>query len=346
MRTDPIKFSSRGGIVLDDRVVCDGFIYGVPIRVQTHVHDDHMIDFNTSKGNQTIVMSKQSSDLLVEEYGADLGFRTRPGGNVRSIDVGPFIDVKGVNIQLLSSGHMLGAVQVAVEGTDGQLLGYSGDFNWPLETIIQVDTLVVDSTYGSPERARTYSQEEVDTRFVELINRQLLEGPVHIKAHRGTLERVLELIDVIPGTPIIAAKRLCSEIQVYQRFGYNTPSLLQSNSEEATLAIESGRYIRLYGKGDGDLFGITDGTTIGLSAYMAQANDAVLQMSDRAFRIAMTCHADFSGTLEYIKATGARRVITDNHRSGHAVTLASEIESKLGIDASPSQLNHSKVWGQ
>jgi Cft2 family RNA processing exonuclease len=310
---------------------------------------DHMGGFDFSKGNQTIVLSEPTKELLINEYADDwdLVMRSRPGGNIKSINTGQFVDLEGIKIQILSSGHMLGAVQVAVETTDGQLHGYSGDFNWPLEKVIQVDTLVVDSTYGSPERARLYSQEEVNTRFLQILSQQLVKTPpVHIKAHPGTLQRALELIDIGPTVPLVAPKKLCSEIQVYQRFGYNIPSPLMIGSEEAALAIESGRYIRLYSRGDGDLFGITDGTAINLSAFMAQANDPVLEFSDRSFSIAMTCHADFAGTLDYIKATGAKRVITDNSRSGHAVTLANEIQSRLGIEASPSEHSYSREWGK
>jgi Cft2 family RNA processing exonuclease len=38
---------------------------------------------------------------------------------------------------LLSSGHMLGAVQVALEMPDGRRIGYPGDFHWPVDDVIQ-----------------------------------------------------------------------------------------------------------------------------------------------------------------------------------------------------------------
>lgn len=337
-----IKVASNGGIVLGQQVVCDGFFAGVNVRVQTHIHLDHMSDFDMSKGYHIIVMSEPTRELLMVEFNADLPYRS----NLKAVSMGERFEIDGVHLELQSSGHMLGAVQVAVVLDDGSKVAYSGDFNWPLENVIEADILFVDSTYGSPDRTRTYTQEEVNSRFIELIIEHLSRGPVHVKAHRGTLERALELLDEATQVPMIAGKRLNSEIEVYRKFGYNIRPTLPLESDEGIEAISSGRYIRLYGTGDGDLFGITDGTAINLSAYMVSNTDPVLEFSPRSFRVAMTCHADFEGTLEYVRATGATHVITDNRRGGHAVELAGALRSHLGVDAAPSQSRRSRYWGE
>ena len=56
-------------------------------------------------------------------------------------------------------------------------------------------------------------------------------------------------------------------------------------------------------------------------------------------------HADFDGTLAYIKATGAKYVISDNSRGGHACELAMEIKNQLGIEANPSTNSITYEWG-
>ena len=61
--------------------------------------------------------------------------------------------------------------------------------------------------------------------------------------------------------------------------------------------------------------------------------------------VALSNHADFSGTLEYIRATGARYVVTDNTRGGHAAELAQEVTRQLGIPARPSTVAWSREWG-
>lgn len=66
--------------------------------------------------------------------------------------------------------------------------------------------------------------------------------------------------------------------------------------------------------------------------------------SERGYSVALSNHADFEGTLEYIIATGAKRVVTDNTR-GNGVELALAIQKRLGIEAKPSSNLDSREWG-
>ena len=58
---------ASGAVCLDSDVVCDGFGAEHPYRIQTHIHDDHMGDFNRSKGSQDIFLSPETYALLVAE---------------------------------------------------------------------------------------------------------------------------------------------------------------------------------------------------------------------------------------------------------------------------------------
>src|SRR5688572_24684742 len=140
-----VDVASSGAVLLGSAVVCDGFQRDRAVRVQTHVHDDHMRDFERSKGFQNLYMSEATRSLLIAEFNADLEYRD----NIIAVRHGDTFDCEGGRMTLLSSGHMLGAVQVALEMPDGRRIGYSGDFHWPVDDVIQVDELVVDSTYGS-----------------------------------------------------------------------------------------------------------------------------------------------------------------------------------------------------
>ena len=53
-----VDVAASGGVLLGSSVVCDGFQSDRPVRVQTHVHDDHMADCETSKGFQDRYMSE------------------------------------------------------------------------------------------------------------------------------------------------------------------------------------------------------------------------------------------------------------------------------------------------
>ena len=341
MKYYPIDVSSSGAVLLGSRICCDGFHRDYQARVQTHIHLDHMDDFETSKGFQDLFMSKATKRMLVAEFNADLPFRS----NVYTLETGVALNYYDDRMEVVESGHMLGSVQVAVELSNGMKLGYSGDFQWPLDRVIQAEAVVVDSTYGSPESRRTYSQGEVEANFLGLVVSKLRGGPLHILAHRGTLHRALQVLSGAVNCRILGSPRLCAEVEVYREFGYGIGPILSTDSVAAKEAIAQGRFIRFYGLRDGFPVDPTLGTTVALSAHMSDPRDPILEYSERSYRVALSNHADFEGTLEYVKATGAKYVLTDNTRGGHAVELALEIKSELGIEAEPSSHGLTREWG-
>jgi putative mRNA 3-end processing factor len=337
----PIGVAPSGTVLLGRQISCDGFHYLAKARVQTHVHDDHMSEFESSKGFQDILLSEPTKDLLIQEFNADLLYRT----NIRSVTIGLPLSYEGNEVQLLRSGHMLGAVQVGVTLPDGVRVGYSGDFQWPLQEVIKVDGLVLDSTYGSPANSREYSQADAETAFLELMHRRLLRGPVHVLAHRGTLQRALQLLCGQVGWPIVVSHKLLGEVDVYRRHGYTIEPLLCLDTPDGQRAIAESKFIRIYGRGDGRPVDLSESSTVTLSAYMSRPDTPVLAYSDRAYSVAISNHADFRGTLDYVVATGAQFVLTDNTR-GKGVELAYAIQEELGIEAEPSSSEQfSREWG-
>ena len=231
---------------------------------------------------------------------------------------------------------MLGSVQVIAELDSGPRLGYSGDFQWPLDDVIQVDALVLDSTYGSPGSVREFSQGECEERFAQLVIRLTATGPVHIKAHRGTLQRALQIINDEIGCPVIGSRRLLQEVAVYRDFGYTIQPLIVHPSEEASSLVRDGHYVRVYSTGDQDPVDLGSGSRVVLSAYFTRPDMPVVEYSERAYGVAMSNHADFEGTLDYVRATNAKFVVTDNTRKGKGYQLAQAIRQRLGIEARPS----------
>ena len=335
---------ATGAVRLGSAVVCDGFAEGCPWRVQTHVHDDHMRDFERSKGLQDLVMSPETHALLVAELNADLKYRS----NLHQLERGePRVLGDGSRLSLLPSNHMLGSCQVALELGDGRRLGYSGDFGWPLADVIEVDELVVDATYGSPRSVRKYSQAAAETCLSALVSEQLRSGPVHIKAHRGTVERVLAVLAGGIGVPVLATSRLIREVEVYRRFGLATDTLTPLDTVEGQAALQQRSFVRLYSKGDAMSNEPGTETTITCSAFMSGRDgheDPLTQYSDNSYCVALSNHADFEETLEYIRATGAKQVVTDNTRN-HGCDLAIAIRERIpGIQVSPSTNRSEPRW--
>ena len=337
-----INVSRSGAVILDNVVTCDGFVSDCPIRVQTHVHKDHMDGFNSSKGHQVILVTQPTLDLLIIEYNADIPYRS----NFKAIPLSQTVCMENCRIRLLDNGHMLGSVQVEVTSPDGVRCGYSGDFAWPLEEVVEVDELVLDSTYGSPDSVRKFSQEEANDRFIDLVVNRIKSGPVLILAHRGVLQRAISGLDDAIKNPIIASPRLYNELKVYQRYGYSLTKILDASTSEAELALGEGRYIRLYETRDRRPTDTGGATSIVLSAYMSRLDHPVMEYSEKSFCIALSDHADYDETLEYVRATKARRVMTDNSRGGHGAELALALRRDLKVDAQYSDNLYEREWGR
>lgn len=336
-----IDVLNNGAVILGDKVTCDGFHEGYPSRIQTHIHSDHLHNFTTSKGYQNIYLSEPSYDLLVNEFNADLSYRS----NLHVIELGSIIKQDGYEIELFDNGHMLGSVQVCVRYNCGLTCGYSSDFSWPLNNIIEVDKLVIDSTYGSPDSNKNYTQDTVRSKFLELIIERIKFGPILMTAHRGTLQRTLCYLDGELKSPIIVSNKLYKELNIYKKYGYNIDNFYIDGSQEANDAMSHSNYIRIKDTTEPKLSDKLCNTTITLSAFMAQKDDPILQYTESSYSVAFSDHADFNGTLEYIQATRAKKVITDNTRGGNAVSLAIEIKNRLGIEAAPSKNSRTREWG-
>ena len=337
-----VNVSSSGAVILGNVVSCDGFFYECPIRVQTHVHKDHLSSFDTSQLTQHIITSNPTRDLLINEFNSALPYCS----NFEAIPLSQETHKENCQIRLLDNGHMLGSVQVEVTLSDGGRCGYSGDFAWPLEEVIEVEELVLDSTYGSPDSVRKFTQEEANNCFVDLVIEHINSGPILILAHRGTLQRAVSYLDDATKYPIIASPRLYSELEVYQRYGYSLTKVLSMDTEEAKHVLSEGRYIRLYGTGDRRPTDIGEATSITLSAYMSRQNNPIVEYSEKSFCVALSDHADYKETLEYVVATGAKKVMTDNSRGGHGVELAMALRRELGIEAQASENQYTREWGR
>lgn len=328
-----VNVFDNGAVRLGGNTVCDGYAMGYAFRVQSHLHDDHMAEFDKSKGEQDLFMSPETRQLLIVERNADLEYRDNLIPLERGLKRGL---ADGSKLTLLPSGHMLGSCQVALELSSGIRCGYSSDFAWPLDDVIQVDELVVDSTCGSPASVRRYTQNEAESCLLEVVCQALRRGSVHVKAHRGTIERVLQVVAGNVGVPVLASSRLIGEVNVYRNHGFGAEELVALDSNVGRAVLNERSYIRLYSKGDTLGNELREGTSITCSAYMVGTDHPLLQFSERAYQVALSNHADFEGTLAYVEATGAKRVVADNTRS-HGVDLAIAINRRLPrVRAEPS----------
>lgn len=154
-----------------------------------------------------------------------------------------------VRVSFTHAGHVLGSACVLIEGVDHRIL-YTGDIcvidqelmhgiELP-KAVRNVDTLVIESTYGANETAHEVEYKEEVNRFAEGINRVLMrDGVVLVPAFAlGRTQEVLNMIsrlqDVgrIPYVPVYASGLGRAIYEVYSRF----PDELREDVEMAPLS--------------------------------------------------------------------------------------------------------------
>ncbi len=338
----------HGAILLGDVVSADGFHDGSPLRVQTHVHHDHLVDFSRSKGLQDIALTPSSFELLVALFDADLPYRK--GTNMFPLEFYQPLVRDGHTIELAPTGHMLGCAQVRVTLPDGYRISYSSDFSWPVPMrILECDELIVDATYGDPAAVRDYTRENVKERLLELVHRKVRDGPILFFGHRGRIQYAMEFLgDSLRDVPIYASPAHLAFARVYQNCGHIMRDPLPCDSEMAiTARIQKKPGLHFFSLNEFELAEPReDAYSVMLSASSVPKEDPVLEYNELSARVALTDHADFNGTVEFVKASGARRVLTDASRGGNALALANALRALLNVDAKPLQRSSSLHWGQ
>jgi len=335
---------SNSGLLLGSHVSCDGFAFERAVRVQTHIHSDHMMDFGRSKANQTIVVSEPTHDLLVAIFNADLPYRA----NLKTLRTGEVLGVNSESVEIYPSNHMLGSVQVRVTCEDGHRVGYSSDFFWPIDDPIQVDELVVDSTYGDPLGSRRYDQAVVDQKLIDVVVSNLRSGsPTAMLGFNGRLQTALHIVSEFIHVPIICSPKAYPLVAVYRKHGFHLPHVIPTTDADAAALIRQREpclaIITLPERRH--TAWLERFRTVLLSGYaMRYAEDPVTLYDNGDCCIAMTDHADFHGTVEYIRATGATTVWSDP-RSGNAQALADAVANTLGIKADVIPEKRTHEWG-
>ena len=355
MPTDHIDVLAKdnGVVLLGPDVTCDGHHADRDIRVQTHAHTDHTKGFHTSL-NKEVVLTRGTRLLLGAAEYPTIHHRVRT--NVHEVAYGEIFKMKGLEIELCRSNHMLGSAQVKVTLPDGTTLGYSSDFGC-VDEAIKVDQLVLDAESGDPVLGEHADREEIQDRLLEVTRENLLKGPIHILADAGVMEHAIDsLINggaIKNGHPVIATPKIAAFFDVYRTESmYSLPKPLIDTTDKATAAMKNGRpYVRLWSLGATTVQdGLLSGTVIRLTRLGTTPKEPVTYNRDNGtYTVAFSHHASFEETLEYVKNTGAQLVVTDGIRGGartdRATTLAQHIKQHLHINAYRSSNRASKSWG-
>ena len=326
--------SRAGAVLLGKSVACDGFDWDRPVGVITHIHRNHIEDFETTLGFcEPILVSSATKDLLVALKGDHLLIRR----NLNSVSFGAPLSYSDEQITLYSTNHILGASQVLVENAEDTRIVYTGDFNFPTN-VIEADILVVDATYGDPINVRTYDKMIPITRLISLVKREIeKEKPTYIFSYHGKLQQLMNLLaEAEINVPFLAPSKDFKIAKVYEKYGFKIGDCIRVGDQQACEIIERCEpYVAFYTVGS-KVPEAKKFLSIRVSAY--EAIEPIFKIAKNRYVVAISDHADFKGILEYVKVSQPKLVITDASRGGNAMILAQEIRKRLKIDAQPRPL--------
>lgn len=277
----------------------------------SHAHSDH------AKRHRKIFATPETA-LLYKTRFHNVPARVLPYNRPTKID--------DATIELLPSGHMLGAAQILVR-TDGKSILYTGDFKVypnltcpPLETR-HCDILIMESTYGDPQYVFP-PQAEVYARVVMFIQSCIEERklPVLVGYAMGKSQEAVKLAQS-QGFEVAVDSSVGRICELYRSAGVklnSTPLWRNGSIQDKVLVVtpqtlRTEAYQRLPRKRSVFLSGWAQGKRNYTSA------DYALPLSD---------HADFSQLLGYIEKCRPRKIFTL-----HGSPKFAELLRQRGFDA-------------
>ncbi len=322
--------SERGAILLGKSVACDAFDARRPLRVVTHAHADHLIGLRKSfRSGKKVLMTKATKDLIeVVKNSMPLDDNL-----IKLMNYKESVEYDGEKITFFRADHILGAAQVLVEDSQGSRVAYTGDFRVDgTEPLRDCDVLVVEATYGRPSFRRPFKI-DVKQLLVSMVEKQLRYGAVYIFGYHGKLQEVMQILHSADVTvPFVMPERVFRVSKVCEAHGMSLGCLaLSTENEGKELLEENLPCVAFYHMNSRRNVGLLGNSRICISGW--EFNSPCKQIGEREHLVALSDHSDFDGLIDYVRQCKPKQVITDNYRVRHGITLAREIEARLGIPA-------------
>lgn len=279
------------------RISLDRKAEGSDIDFISHAHSDHIAAARSSKN---ILASTQTLALIGAVTGKPV--------------LGTVDHANGA--ELLDSGHMLGSKQLCIDDTEkGKRIVYTGDFQMQHSRaaaqirISQADTIIIDSTYPKPS-IKFDDRQEVELSIQRWTEQRLERGIVLFTAYAmGKAQELITIMNESSVVPVVS-KKIGAMSKVYN--SNNMKLDYMALSQDADLeGIMRCNFVAI--TENRDLLGLKQklqeatgkrvftAIATGFAKEFAFATDVQFALSD---------HADFWQSKDYIDATGAKEVLT------------------------------------
>ena len=271
----------------------------VPRAVITHAHADH-----ARPGHGAYLATRAGEKVLRVRLG--------PNATIDTLTYGEGIDLNAVRVSLHPAGHVLGSAQVRIEHR-GEVWVVSGDYRVEADPTcaafepVRCDAFVTESTFGLPiyrwhPQVQLFA--EIDAWWRE--NQEAGKASVLFAYAFGKAQRLLAGVDASIG-PIVCHGAVAPLNAAYRESGVLLPSTRRVSEIEkgfdwsralvvAPPSAQGTPWLRRFGE-------YSDGFA---SGWMLIRGARRRRAVDRGF--ALSDHADWSGLLSAIEATGAKRI--------------------------------------
>jgi Cft2 family RNA processing exonuclease len=266
-----------------------------PLGFISHAHGDH-----TAK-HKEVISTPTTWSLCQKRLGTNRKSTSIPFRQPYSID--------GFSIELLPSGHMLGAAQILIQ--NGQRIVYTGDFKlkpgYTTEGAAtpECDVVIMECTFGSPVYSFP-SPEVVEQRLIDFIEVSFEDHkvPVLLAYQMGKSQEALKFLGE-RGYTVCLPRQIMENVKVYEECGVRF-----RNYEPLSLGNLFGKVVmippylnrtRMMEKIPHRRTAFLSGWAMGSDAPSRFGVDEVIPMSD---------HADFNELIEYVEKTRPSRVYT------------------------------------
>ena len=320
--------TQRGAVLLGKHVACDGYEEDRPLRIVTHAHADHTGGLRWSlRECQKVLMTRATRDLI-EVLQGPLGSKLQ---DIETMDYEKPLHFDGESITLFRAQHILGAAQVLVESEQGERIVWTGDFRIDGTPVLECDTLVVESTYGSPACRRAFDM-DVRKLLVQMVEERLKNGTVYVFGYHGKLQEVMQILhDADVSVPFVMPEKVYRVSKICESNSMQVGCLTLSTEKQAKSLLEENLpCVAFYHMNSRGSVGLGS-ERICVSGW--EFRKPTRRIGAKEHLVALSDHSDFDGLIEYVRRAKPKRVITDNHAGGHGETLAKEIMRRLDIPA-------------
>jgi putative mRNA 3-end processing factor len=285
----------------------------------THAHSDHTYGFSTLGRKYSTRETLQIHEAL----------RKREVKKAQTLEMKETVKLGDAEVTALNAGHMLGSCQYEIKTSKFTAI-YTGDINC-VDTLTtsaadvkSCDYLIVEGTYGHP----SYRFPRRSTMYADMIRWTMTEikdgrVPTFQVYSSGKPQEIIRLFNVYAEIPVVCNSWISRANKVYLENDVDL-EFLDSSTPEGSQALKGGNCVY-----------VTTGHHDRLPRKASRAvatGWAVREAYRKSTAFPLSSHADFGQLVRFVSQVNPRRVYIF---TGYTEVLARQIETELGIEASP-----------